>query len=230
MNELARSIYLQSMGIDAYVSRHQLPGAATTKRLAITRSPSDAVTPIVSLPTKTPARDPAPRLEMPRLETAPAVSASVAASPVAQNMAADFSLTTISCGGWLWLEEMEDASRLDEQLLLVQSMAEALGVLPRDAQSRGSSSRFDWPIHNNRQLDQGDDAARSSVTGFIQRKLDQLHCQGLVLLGSRCAARVSIEQLDCGQFVHTVSTAQMLQNPLLKRQAWQDLRPVLQPV
>jgi hypothetical protein len=35
MNELRRMAYLNALGVDCYVSRTQLPGAAVTRRLAI---------------------------------------------------------------------------------------------------------------------------------------------------------------------------------------------------
>ena len=101
----------------------------------------------------------------------------------------------------------------------------ALGMIDREVGSRSSSARFDWPIHKNRQFDQGEEAARSSVLGFIQRKLEQLQCQGLILLGAGCEGRLALSQLDCAQIVRTVSTAEILSNPLLKRQAWRDLQP-----
>jgi hypothetical protein len=217
MDELRRSVYLQAMGVTSYVSRSQLPGSALTRRLAIVRS----------------APDPAPPVDIPRLETVPAVPAPVIASaaPVAQDLPPRFSLVAFNCGGWLWLEELE-AALLPEQGLLIQAMAEALGIIPRDtgaaSPERVASTQFDWPIHNNQQLDQGREAARSSVTGFVQRKLEQLQCRGLVLLGKGCEARVALEQMDSSGLVHTLGTAEMLRNPLLKKQAWQDLRPLFQ--
>ena len=131
------------------------------------------------------------------------------------------------------MEELE-AALLPEQGLLVQAMAEALGVLARDTGAAGTervaSTQFDWPIHNNQQLDQGCEAARSSVTGFVLRKLEQLQCRGLVLLGAGCEARVALEQMESSRLVQTLGTAEMLRNPQLKRQAWRDLRPFFQRV
>ena len=42
MNELRRMAYLDALGIDSYVSRTQLPGAAVTRRLAILVTPAKA--------------------------------------------------------------------------------------------------------------------------------------------------------------------------------------------
>ena len=231
MDELTRSRYLQALGTDVYISRGQLPGAAVTRRLAIVQPPPRTLGQAVPAPAKSAADIAAVAVKMPRLDTVPAPAAPNAepARPVDQDRGPEFSLVAISCGGWLWLEEQENGDRLPDQLMLVQSMAQALGMSTADVATRASSAQFDWPIHNNRQLDQGEEAARYSVAGFIQRKLEQQRCHGLVLLGAECEGRLALNQLDCAQVVRTVSTAQMLRNPLLKRQAWQDLHPLSKP-
>jgi len=231
MDELTRSRYLQALGTDAYISRGQLPGAAVTRRLAIVCQSPRPLPQVAPAPAESTARSPKMPVKIPRLATASATAGPEAAPvrPVNQNQGPEFSLVAISCGDWLWLEEQEDASRLPEQLMLVQSMAEALGIAAGDAGKRPSSAQFDWPIHKNQQLDQGEEAARSSVAGFIQRKLEQLRCQGLVLLGAGCEGRLALNQLDCPRVVRTVSTAEILRNPLLKRQVWLDLQPLLHP-
>ena len=45
--------------------------------------------------------------------------------------------------------------------------------------------QFDWPMHSNQQLDQGEESARAAVAGFIGRKLEEPGCRGLVLMGRR---------------------------------------------
>lgn len=231
MDELTRSRYLQALGTDSYISRGQLPGAAVTRRLAIVQPSTRPLSQDVPVLAESVARAPVVPVEMPRFAKDPAVAAQEAApsrSVEQRHNDPEFSLVAIHCGGWLWLEEQGDAGLLSEQLMLVQSMAVALGMVKGDADKRASSARFDWPIHKNRQLDQGEDAARSSVAGFIQRKLEQLCCQGLVLLGTECEARLALDQLDCARLARTVSTADMLRNPLLKQQAWRDLQLIAQ--
>jgi hypothetical protein len=231
MDELTRSKYLQALGTDAYVSRGQLPGAAVTRRLAIVQPSPRPLPQVVPAVADGAARSPAVPVKMPQLKAVPASEAPEAASgrPVEQIQGPEFSLVAISCGGMLWLEERSGENRLSEQLVLVQSMAEALGMINREASTRATSAQFDWPIHKNRQLHQGEEAARSSVAGFVQRKLEQLGCQGLVLLGAGCEGRLALNQLDCAKVVCTVSTAEMLRDPLLKQQAWRDLQPVFMP-
>jgi len=71
-------------------------------------------------------------------------------------------------------------------------------------------------------------AARAGLAAFIQRKLELADCKGLVLLGRACEERVPLEQLACPRIAHTASTADILRDPLLKRQVWRDLRSLFQ--
>jgi len=191
MNELTRTRYLQALGTDTYISRSQLPGAAVTRRLTIVRqAPAQSLAQGLSQTGSSPAKPAAHAAvvpePMPELEASPKAQArdSAAEQPVKRSEDPRFSLVAISCGGWLWLEEQKDSSRLTDQLQLVQSMANAMGLVDAAAAARALATEFEWPIHNNRQLDQGEEAARASVAGFIQRKLEPLDCQGVVLL--RC--------------------------------------------
>ncbi len=239
MNEMRRSVYLQAMGVDSYVSRHQLPGAAASRRLAILPPVTSPTAPAAAGPVADPkpVRRLAAPAEMPRMDLGKPAPAPVAREtrPVQADPAPRFSLAAISCGGWLWLEEL-DSPLSAEQLQLVQAMAEALDVIPGNhdpgsvdrVPARAAASQFDWPMHTNQQLDLGQEAARASVAAFIQRKLELAECRGLVLLGQACAERVPLGQLACPRVACTASTAEMLRNPLLKKQAWRDLRSLLQ--
>lgn len=86
--------------------------------------------------------------------------------------------------------------------------------------------QFDWPIHANRQLDQGEEAARAGVAGFLARRLEQNRSCGLVLLGQTGAARVAIGELNV-LTVCTASSADILASPALKQQVWRDLLPLI---
>lgn len=236
MNELKRLAYLRAMGTDAYVSLRQLPGAAPTRRLALVRQAPDSPTGVGDLAQIEPAATPQPSRSsaMDLLRVAGSAEASPQVEPSSDPGAADapprFSLAAISCGGWLWLEELERGPLAPPQLQLVQAMAAALGLVARvngdDAGqlARPEVTQFDWPIHTNRQLDLGQAAASASAAGFIQRRLELRDCIGLILLGVDCEARVALDQLECRRLARTVSTAAMLRDPLLKRQAWRDLR------
>lgn len=246
MNELRRTYYLGALGIDSYVSRRQLPGAAVTRRLAIASIPRTAEP--VPVESEAPAADLQARPAIPRLEPKPRARTEHAASPPPQGAqpaatVPRFSLVTLVAGDWLWLEDLAGMPLTTEQVQLVQAMAHALlnqralrdpGRSPMQSPAAGPGPvrpevmQFDWPIHSNRQLDQGEEAAQAGVLGFITRRLEQHRCRGLVLLGQPCAARVPT--LDLGvTAVCTASSADILANPVLKRQVWRDLQPLLDP-
>ena len=221
MNELRRMAYLQALGTDVYVSRAQLPAAAFTHRLAIVRDRPPQV-PAAGEPLipRIDSARPSPQRPEPARPATPA--------PAAVDTVPRFSLTAIAAGGWLWLEDLEGSPLAREQLQLVQAMAHALGrihpraneaELARPIAARPEYAQFDWPIHTNAQLDLGMEAARSSVAGFIQRKLDQYNCIGLVLLGQACEAKVPVDQIQCDLLMRTLSSAEMLADSRLKKQA-----------
>jgi hypothetical protein len=143
----------------------------------------------------------------------PASSAATLAVPA-------FSLVAITAGGCLWVEELTNSGVSKNQVHLIRAIAKALALPDGEV----DVSQFDWPIHNNSQLDLGAEAAGAALGGFVQRKLDR--CRGLVFLGSASQQRLEVVQLELGLCVRTISTLEMLQQPLLKKQAWQDLQPL----
>ena len=222
MHELSRMAYLDALGIDSYVSRAQLPGAAATRRLAIVIAPSSQQLPAGVIPE--------PLLSQPQPVRPVAVSVQANASSQQGEPVPRFSLTAIVAGDWLWLEELAGPLTTD-QVRLVQSMAQALllchqspGVEVKPA-VEPEVAQFDWPIHTNQQLDLGEEAARASVAGFVDRRLGEHGCRGLVLLGQACVQRVPRQQISIVT-VDTMSSAEILAQPALKRQVWRDLLPL----
>jgi hypothetical protein len=275
MNELRRMAYLDALGIDSYVSRSQLPGAAPTRRLALAFAcpatdpgvAGDAAGVRVAPPAPhstgiRPVSNAVGRQQqavvaaartgdsLPPGAAAPGVVAPGVVAP--GEVAPRFSLVAMVAGDWLWLEELAGMPLTTEQVQLVQSMAQALllnrtapgrtapGRALPDAASRGPAPRgpaprgparpvveqFDWPIHTNHQLDLGAEAAQASVAGFVGRRLDQYDCRGLVLLGQSCAARLPLQEINIPT-VSTASSAQILEQPALKRTVWRDLLPLV---
>lgn len=239
-SELRRLAALDAMGIQAYVSREQLPGAAVTRRLAIVRSAPSAAplqrvpaTSAGALPTPSTVGAP-PITRLPQIE-APAPAPEPARRPAAATVHSAaplrFSLAAVVAGGWLWLEEIDHSGMRSEQLQLVQGMVRALATagsgIYRDGQSPLQEVEyFRWPLHQNRQLDQGEEAARHGVAGFVQRRLEVHQCSAMVLMGEDCRSRVPLQLLDCPRVLVVPSTANMLASPLAKKQAWRELRSV----
>ena len=243
MHELKRRAYLDAMGIPTYVSRGAQPGAAPTARLMVVRATaktvsakapgkvadstveSHAAVPVAAKPDQPTAAVPAVR-KAPRIEltaTPRGQKPAPEARPAAEIKAVPelvFSITAFTTGNWLWLEELpQQQALLRDQVQLVQGMARALGW----GNHKADISQFKWPIHNNSQLDLGEDAARASLGGFVRRKLEQSESHGIVLLGASCQRWLPVDDIEAKELVTTVSTAEMLRDPLLKKRAWQDL-------
>ena len=217
--ELRRQAYLQALGMDQYVSRRPLPGASPTRRWCINTAPQP-----VSVPDG-PAqrREAAATVASPpavEISTRPPAVTEPPASPPQTVAIERFRVAAVQAGGWLWLEDLGDMPLAQEQLQLVVAMATAMtgsAVKPVVAQ-------FDWPMHNNQQLDLGPDAAMTSLGSFIERQLADSDCAGVVLLGAAAGRRLP-SRLSCPHRLEIPGTREMLENPRLKRQAWACLMP-----
>ena len=235
MHELTRRTYLEAMGIDSYISRSEMPGAAPTHRLVINRRSAvpDVSSSLQPATTTTPAasntamafREAANTVRA-RLGANEATSSTVAVAPAVSQSSAEavprFSIVAVIAGGFLWLEELSDPSVSRDQVHLIRAMAKALGP----SASELEVSQFDWPIHSNAQLDLGENAARACLGSFVQRKADQGKCRGLILLGDGCGEKLDKTQIESTKCVSTVGTREMLRDPQLKKQAWRDLLPI----
>jgi len=229
MHELRRRAYLDTLGIESYVSRVQLSGAAPSQRLMVVRRPPLAETPVKIKPL---AKGAAPLIavelgaaggEKPQIKSTTANPAQeISGKKQAESIPA-FAIAAIACGGWLWVEELSQPEISRDQVHLIKAMVRALGL----SDSKLDVSRFDWPIHRNAQLDLGEEAARASLGGFVQRKAAQEKCLGMVVLGEACKKRLDSQQFGASRCISTISGAQMLVTPSLKKQAWQDLQAIV---
>ena len=226
MNELSRLAYLDAMGIDSYVSRGQLAGAAATRRLALVREAA----PERAQP-DAPVRGEGPALLREQVVDRRPARARPEPAPVerpperAGGEVPRLSFAVLGAGQWLWLESLGDLPLMREQVWLTESMANALGVAAGKAlggqrQPKATVTQFGWPIHNNPQLDSGADAARASLAGFLERQLAEQSATGLVLMGEECQQWVQPHTVP---LVTLPSTRQMLSDSTLKRRAWDTL-------
>lgn len=219
MNEIDRMRYLQAMGVDSYVSRQQLPGAAPTRRLALVHT---AQLPAASNEPLAQAQVP----EMPQVgrvaaRSAPKSQPVAAAKPVSP--AVRFNLVAVFSGGIAWVESLDGRPLATEQVQLIKGMARAV----HGEASNPRVAQFDWPITNNPQLDQGVEAAKAGVSAFLQRHIEEQKCRALVILGANCTALVPTAQLSGINHVATCSTLEMLEKPDSKKQVWADLQSLV---
>jgi hypothetical protein len=230
MHELTRRTFLDAMGVDSYVSRSQLPGAAPTRRLLVSRTrdiPGAAAVQKLKQPPAMPKIDSLIKntvatASATRKQEAPA-SPQVVTNNAVSTSIAPFSVAAISVGGWLWLENLPQQVVSRDQVHLVRAMVRALGL----EEGELAVSQFDWPIHNNAQLDLTEEAACAALGGFVYSKLEKGRCNGLVVLGADTLKKLNISQLDIKHCVTTLSTAAMFATPELKKQAWIELQQIV---
>ncbi len=225
MNEPNRMRYLQAMGIDAYVSRSQLPGALPTRRLALVarQAPASAVPQRQEAMAKSRPGQ-MPQVNIPeRKQAEPKVQPAPAVRPVPASPAVRFRLAAIFCGGIAWVESLGERPLAKEQVQLIRGMARAV----HGSADTPKVAQFDWPIHNNPQLDQGQEAASAALTAFLLRHVDEQKCRALVILGGDASDLFAGSELGGLSRIDTCSTVQMLEQPGHKRHAWADLQPLV---
>lgn len=232
MNEIQRLAYLDTMGVDSYVSRAALPAAAKSQRARILRpvAPATSSNPVAAsnagpvnvLDIVGGLRDPAAVASKP----IPEPVAAVAKTTNREDSGPVFSVLSVRVGGMLCLDEIpRGRDPGHEYLQLLQSIATALKL----GDAKAVLERFDWPITNTRQLGNSEAAARDGFSGFLRGRMERQPVETLVLMGVAEATWLDSSNLGVGQKLETVSAWQMLRQPDLKRQAWSDLKQLLRP-
>lgn len=133
-----------------------------------------------------------------------------------------FSLAVVQSAGFLWLETLVGAGLSAPQRQLLTGMAAAV-------EGRAPALRempFDWPLHDNPQLDRSASAAAAALDGFLQRLLAERSCRGICLLGDDAPLGLVAESIGV-PLLRLPSTRAMLEAPLRKREAWRLLAPLL---
>lgn len=199
--ESRRRAYLSAMQVVHWLPRAELPFAAPSRpELLLPVAPVEdldfEVRPAAPAPAPnaTPAAPQAraerPKIEIPRPGSAP----KPAAKPVEAEQEAPaprpapvppprFALQLLRAGSCLLLVELATGQPFqsrDPSYLLLKDMLRAAG-LPDAPQIIGEPVR--WPLLMRGNMDQGPDAARDFVQGFIAARLEEAPCTCLWLLG-----------------------------------------------
>ncbi|MDO8862169.1 hypothetical protein Q6D67_10690 [Haliea sp. E1-2-M8] len=240
LRELHKLACLDSLGLQLLVARKPLPGAAPSapravvaRRTAVERAavPAERAQPPASSPTAiSPAAvvsgsagaadSPVPRPEASREAPAPAPANRAQAAARAPDPGIPrFHLAAVVAGGCLWLEPLAGPELEQEPLKLIRAMAFAL----QRKQESPQVTRFDWPLHSNRQLDLSAAAAAAALTGFVVRQVQDRQCRALVLLGQAAGEHLLQPELDGVPIVLLPATGELLASPQRKREAWQAL-------
>lgn len=192
MREPWRSAYLKSMGVDIYVARRPLAGAAPSiaplwdtaavVRRGTTPEPHVRVEPEAVAPAQPPSAK-ALRGLPEGLDLDGGAPPAVAAEPVARaatTAVPRFVLQVVRSAGVLLLDE-GPARNSDRNAYrqFIMNLLVALGRRPADVEI----DRFGWPMVTNPSVDQSEQAARESLSASIERRCDEGSCDIIVLLG-----------------------------------------------
>ena len=245
MNELRRLAYLQAMGVDSYVSRVDLPGAAASRRLRLVSVQVQASDPgasdLAGGQTVAPAASAGAQQQRVqqvadslasdlRAASQPAAVESTAApspelAPAVGTGARNtqvpvFSIVAVFCGGYCWLEEFPRGQAPGtDYLQLLQSICVAL---QRSADAP-VLEQFSWPMSRSTQLEHHEESAREGVAGFLGARFEHYQPARLVLLGEAVLRWFDPAQAASLPVVQTVSARDMLRQGSLKARAWKDL-------
>jgi len=129
-----------------------------------------------------------------------------------------FHLLLVRAGEWLWIESLREGLLHKEQLSLIHNMAIAVSAAPVDLDQR----QFIWPMADHPHLPRDEVAARQSVTAQLERIANDNPYRGVIALGE--PVREWIIDARVTEQICIPSTFEMLEQPLLKRQAWDRLK------
>ena len=209
--EMARRKALEAMGIDVYVSRFDLPGAAPAVRQRV-ESGSPSLVPVHSSETGALSVETATRRNKMPAPT-PATSAAVRE----RSEAVRFSMLLASAGPFLWIEQLSDGLIRQDQLALINAMARAISP-----QASIRQQQFDWPMRGGSAVASDAESAKQALQGLIQRMAREVNAKRVVVMGTCPFLSDRIAQ----SAVVIPSTLAMLSNASLKREAWQALKPL----
>ncbi|MFJ3486347.1 energy transducer TonB [Pseudomonas sp. NPDC090202] len=207
LNEPRRRAFLSAMQVVSWLPRTPLPFAAPSRPELLAPLPSivdepvqerssgvasqSGNAPVSAAPSVAPRTVERPKIEVPRpsLATKPVVKAVQDEDPAPPVVKAPvvppprFALQLLRAGSCLLLVELatgEPFQSRDPSYLLLKDMLRAAG-LPDSPQIIGEPVR--WPLLVRGQMDQGPEAARDFVQGFLHARLEEAPCSCLWLIG-----------------------------------------------
>ncbi len=232
VRELHKLACLDALGLQLLVARKPLPGAApSVPRVKMVRTaavpesgPPSAPSPVAGGPGSVSHVSAAqsavsvPRLDVGRKAPRPAAASRVQVADAPTGVPA-LHMAAVVTGGCLWLDPLSGSEPEPERLQLIRAMAFALVR----RQETPQLTRFDWPVHSNRQLDLSASAAAAALTGFVLRQVQDRGCRALVLLGPDAGEYLLQPELDGVPIVRLPATAELLSRPQSKLDAWRAL-------
>ncbi len=233
------------MQVVSWLPRTELPFAAPS-RPELLVLPEPPAEPVITRPVAKVAIAPSPPVARPKIEVPrPSVTPRPASKAVADVEAAPekarvvplppprFALQLLRAGRCLVLVELPTGSAFqsrDPAYLLLKDMLRAAG-LPDSPQIIGEPVR--WPLLRRGRVDQGPEAAREFVQGFVMARLEEAECACLWLVGLpavRFASEANAEAFNSELEIEGLGSAWalpglelLMDEPQRKADVWQAM-------
>ncbi|MGH8419995.1 MAG: energy transducer TonB [Pseudomonas sp.] len=259
LNEPRRRAYLTAMQVVSWLPRTELPFAAPSRPELLaplpvfedevvqtpqSAGPAQARTETVAAAAPVARTVERPKIEVPR----PASAVKSAVKPIEEEPVAEvakapavppprFALQLLRAGSCLLLVELatgEPFQSRDPSYLLLKDMLRAAG-LPDSPQIIGEPVR--WPLLVRGQMDQGPEAARDFVQGFLYARIEEAPCTCLWLTGLpalRFAGEVDAESYNLEIQVEGLGSAWalpglelLMDEPQRKADVWRAMRQLM---
>ncbi|MGI9295991.1 MAG: hypothetical protein ACR2PS_18565 [Pseudomonadales bacterium] len=245
MEASRRQHYLSAMGIDCWVPKQQLPGAAPGRVLV--RKAIEQTAALQDMPGSPPGhgsntsdsgaeQSPATRLQRELTGTAPAQNTIAQTSPrqpqVAGQAGASFQLAF-----YAWAPELLVVDQIEDARMQQQLIGNLLFALGHTSLQRKQPDYFEWPMPGGRRALTL--SPHEMIFGVLQRMTEQHKPKHILIMGKLGAQHVL--GADGSEFtpgaplassplypgvsiITTHSSAELLQNPQLKAETWQHLQ------
>ena len=238
------------MQVVNWLPRTELPFAAPSRPELLEPPEPESIAPVLTAPVAKAVAEPvAPVAERPKIEVPrpSATSSRTSAKPVEEVVEAPpkapyvppprFALQLLRAGRCLLLVELptgEPFQSRDPAYLLLKDMLRAAG-LPDSPQIIGEPVR--WPLLSRGTMDQGPDAARDFVQGFVSARLEDAPCVCLWLVGLpavKFAGEADAEAFNRELQVEGLGSAWalpglelLMETPQRKADVWQAMRRLM---
>ena len=237
------------MQVVSWLPRTELPFAAPSRPelLVLPEPPAEPVItrPVAKVAIATSPPVARPKIEVPRPSVTPRPAskavADVEAAPVKAKAVLlpppRFALQLLRAGRCLVLVELPTGSAFqsrDPAYLLLKDMLRAAG-LPDSPQIIGEPVR--WPLLRRGSVDQGPEAAREFVQGFLMARLEEAECACLWLVGLpavRFASEANAEAFNSELEIEGLGSAWalpglelLMDEPQRKADVWQAMRRLM---
>ncbi|MDB6444697.1 MULTISPECIES: energy transducer TonB [Pseudomonas] len=249
--ESRRRAYLTAMQVVTWLPRTELPFAAPSRPELLETPEPPGVVPVVAEPVAKTVVEPVtpverPKVDVPRPSLASTrtnakpveeVSSTPAPARVAPVPPPRFTLQLLRAGRCLLLVELptgEPFQSRDPAYLLLKDMLRAAG-LPDSPQIVGEPVR--WPLLSRGTMDQGPEAARDFVQGFVSARLEDEPCVCLWLIGlpavkfageaDQDAFNRELQVEGLGSAWAVPGLELLMETPQRKAEVWQAMRRLM---